>query len=242
MTSKIVLILLIGFLFYSNNDSEAQSFGFGCLGLSGVYGGYSYQTFQANGLNYYLNSEFTSRQEDVNFSSAHGFRIGANIFRAKFAEFFLTAKGYYQFLDEYHTMEYSNETGVFRDEFNLSMDYWAFGFDLGLPVARFVDWKIFEGLVTLNKIRLKQDTFIDGQKEDEILFKKSGLKTGYYFGTGLVVQLIPAYVTIEGSAGYNFITLDKFDDTILLPEQQNEDFINSGGISISIQANLSIPL
>lgn len=242
MIPKIFLFLFITTFFFIGKNISAQSFGFGCLGLSGVYGGYSYQTFQAEGLNNYLNNEFYFNREDIKFSSAHGFRIGANLFRAKFAEYFLTAKAYYQFLDNNQTMNYQTRAGDHRNEFNLSMDYWAFGFDLGLPVARFIDWKILEGLLTFNKVRLRQDVYLNGELEQEILFKKDGMTTGYYFGTGVVFQVIPAYLSIEGSAGYNFVSMDRFDDTVVPEELDNIDFVNKGGIGISLQANLSIPL
>ncbi len=241
MIPKIFLFLFIAVFFFAGKNITAQSFGFGCLGLSGVYGGYSYQTFQAEGLNNYLNKYYLNR-DDINFSSAHGFRIGANLFRAKFAEYFLTAKAYYQFLDNNQTMNYETEAGVHRNDFNLSMDYWAFGIDLGLPIARFIDWKILEGLFTLNKVRLRQDVYLNGESVQEILFKKDGLITGYYFGTGIVYQVIPAYLSIEGSAGYNFVTMDQFDDTRISDDLKNVDFINKGGFGISLQANLSIPL
>lgn len=241
MTSKIILLLSFWFLLFSAKSLNAQSFGFGCLGLSGVYGGYSYQTYQADGLNDYLNSQYPNN-DNFNFSSATGFRIGANIFRAKFAEYFLTAKGYYQFLDQSEEVEFTTDNSIQKNKYNLSMDYWAFGFDLGLPIARFVDWKILEGLVTLNSIQIKKEVFIEGQKEDEIIYKKDGLNTGYYFGTGLVVQIIPAYLSIEGSAGYNFINIENLDNKDFNSSQQNSDLINQGGFGVSLQANLSIPL
>ena len=34
--------------------AEAQTFGFGCLGFVGGYGGYSYQDYNAAGLNEYI--------------------------------------------------------------------------------------------------------------------------------------------------------------------------------------------
>ena len=47
-------ILLVFFLMTFPEVVNAQSFGFGCLGFVGGFGGYSYQQYKPNGLNRYV--------------------------------------------------------------------------------------------------------------------------------------------------------------------------------------------
>ena len=79
---KRIKILLIFFSLIS--ITKAQTFGFGCLGFVGGYGGFVYQDFNASGLNEYISS--FNQTEFVNtpvneFTKETGFRVGLNLFR-----------------------------------------------------------------------------------------------------------------------------------------------------------------
>ena len=100
---KIFFLILI-----FNYQILPQSFGFGCLGFVGGFGGFSYQQYKPDGLNRYVanfNSSFSEYidQNMSDFGTATGYRVGINVFRAKFSGFFVTAKGFYQQLLEDHS-------------------------------------------------------------------------------------------------------------------------------------------
>ncbi|MDR3626737.1 MAG: hypothetical protein P4L45_07880, partial [Ignavibacteriaceae bacterium] len=83
-------------------SSVCQSFGFGCLGFVGGYGGYSYQKYNATGLNNYVNGFNEDHKDSLSspmgkFGVASGYRVGINFFRANIKGFILTTKGFYQY-------------------------------------------------------------------------------------------------------------------------------------------------
>ena len=102
---KISSVLL--FFLIAASAVNAQSFGFGCLGFVGGYGGYSYQEYKPNGLNNYVDVFNQVRSDSLispmeKFGKASGYRVGLNFFRAKMDNFVLTTKGYYQLISENH--------------------------------------------------------------------------------------------------------------------------------------------
>jgi len=98
-------ILVTSFILFGNNI-QSQTFGFGCLGFVGGYGGFTYQGYNAKGLNEFVQqfneAKASTLQSDLNeFKHATGYRIGINFFRASFeGGFMITAKGYYQSLSK----------------------------------------------------------------------------------------------------------------------------------------------
>ena len=160
--------LKIFFLLISISSlAEAQTFGFGCLGFVGGYGGYSYQDYNAAGLNEYIkywNSlEFVHSPLDE-FSSASGYRVGLNLFRATFENgIIVTAKGFYQYLSK----ENKAGVGVGASDDNYSMDLtfnnWSLGFDVGWQFTKVVSWKIIDGSLNFNNVTLTQTTDLPGE-------------------------------------------------------------------------------
>ena len=103
---KISVCLLFVFVIINCNLS-AQTFGFGCLGFVGGYGGYSYQKYQPGALNDYIDNINYTYEDSLSsrldkFGKADGYRLGLNFFRAKYKGFIITAKGFYQNLSEEH--------------------------------------------------------------------------------------------------------------------------------------------
>ena len=78
---KIKHIIILTPLFAIN--IAAQSFGFGCLGLSGVYGGYSIQQFDVagleNGIDFFCNAD-NMNHENINFSELEGLQTRCKYF------------------------------------------------------------------------------------------------------------------------------------------------------------------
>ena len=84
---KLFYTILVATLILTGTNVQSQTFGFGCLGFVCGYGGFTYQQFDAAGLNGYANlfiliSYFF--QEVCVFKFTTGYRIGLNFFRATF--------------------------------------------------------------------------------------------------------------------------------------------------------------
>lgn len=227
--------------------TNAQTCGFGCLGLSGFYGGYSFQNYEPTGLNDHLSKlaqQFTSSQDEIKFNRGKGFRIGANIFRAKFSKYFLTAKGFYQFLKEEQTVSTSagNENS-FKSV--LELNHWGLGLDFGIPLARFLNWKIIEGGVTFYTTDLSNELNASDQEATENKFEHGDVNVGYYVATGLIIHIIKDYISIEGTAAYNQVTIEDLvdgDGNLLLGDNSSSSILDKGNFSATIQLNIGVPL
>jgi hypothetical protein len=236
------LVLIIAF----GDPTFAQSFGFGCLGLSGIFGGYSKQKFEAEGLNKYVNQLADISADEKTFKQAEGFRIGANIFRAKFDYVFLTVKGYYQFLKEKHNLTNVSLAQTREEEFTLKLDHWGFGVDFGIPVVSFLDWKIIEAGMTIFNVKFTNAYTGDDGIFVENTFKEPKSTIGYYLSSGLIIHLIQDYVSIEGSATYNNFNIENVENENTgeqIPvSSASGKFIEKGGFSGAIYLNLGVPL
>lgn len=219
---------------------KAQSCGFGCLGLSGVYGGYTLQEFKADGINDWIKNNSTTGS-NYKFTNGEGFRVGANFFRAKFDNYFITAKGFFQFInEEYKTssMEIQNE------KYRLKHNYWGIGVDFGVPLFSIVDWKIIEGGVTFLNLELKTTQTNSDSRVLESKIENTQLDLGYYAASGLVIHIVRDYVSLEGTVSYNKYKVDEFMDengnTVAI--EAGKSFIENKGITTTVQLNLGFPL
>jgi hypothetical protein len=235
-------------MFNSYQFLNAQTFGFGCLGFVGGYGGYNYQQFNPAGLNEYIRYknqlEYTIKPVDE-FNYATGYRIGLNFFRATFESgIIVTAKGFYQYLSK----KSKGTTGVGVNEDNYSIDLtfknWSVGFDVGWEFTSILSWKILDGSLNFNNATLTQITDLPG--ETIIIRHKSDAGVvGYSIGTGIIVAVIKDYVSLEGLAGYSYIVIDDVIDESGKPfpgMNYSTKFIESGGFSAVIQLNVGFPL
>jgi len=239
--------LFIVFILFSISI-HAQPFGFGCLGLSGFYAGYSQQYFATGGINEFVAQRLSTTlpsADKIEFKKGTGYRIGANFFRAKWDKFFLTAKGYYQFLKEEHQVSGPPQTGQITDKYQLTMNHWGVGLDFGVPIFWVLDWKIFEANVTFFNTEFIEESLIDNVSQGQIKYTPDKNKLGYFLGSGLILHLVPDYVSIEGTAGYNFITIEAMnnDSGSTIPIQNStKKAIEKGGLSVTIQLNVGFPL
>ncbi len=230
------------FLIYGSMQIKAQTCGFGCLGLSGFYGGYTFQRYNADELNNFINGQILNTNR-VNFEQTQGVRVGANLFRAKFENYFITAKAFFQFLKEKKSSNSLTLEGQTKQEFELKQDYWGIGFDFGIPITDFFDIKFVEAGINFYNIDLKQTTYVSNEKIDEIKYKAPEIKIGYYLGSGLIIHLIKDYVSLEGTAFYSFAefkSLESADRNLDINSTTN--LIENNRISGSVQLNLGFPL
>jgi len=250
--TKIFLIIIC-----TAFTTRAQTFGFGCLGFVGGYGGFTYQQYDAAGLNEYIkywNSlEFVHSPLDE-FSSASGYRVGLNFFRATFENgIIVTAKGFYQYLSK----ENKAGVGVGASDDNYSMDLtfnnWSLGFDVGWQFTKVVSWKIIDGSLNFNNVTLTQTTDLPGDPTIINKYKSDSGVIGYSIGTGIIVAIIKDYISIEGLAGYTYLSIDdlKNDDgnlflggnpAAMYVSLEHDKFIDSGGFTAVIQVNVGFPL
>ncbi len=244
------LIIILTILTFSNVSS--QTCGFGCLGLSGVYGGYSIQQYDADGLNNYLNMDAISfsTQQQFNFNQASGIKLGINFIRADYPDFFFTFKGFYQFLSEEQNLEFDEGFGAEKSyETKLEMNNWGIGLDFGIPLYSFIDLKIIEGEMKFFSPKLSMKTYnnpISSSTVVEDTYTADNVKMGFSVGSGLIFNIVEDYVSIEVTGMYTFLEIDNLtsdaDGTPIPLENNDTQFISKGGLQAFIQVNVGIPL
>jgi len=213
----------------------AQTCGFGCLGLSGAFAGYSYQSVNMDNLNNALVFE------NNKFGSLTGYRFGVNLFRAQFDDFFVSIKGYYQILEQEETATGNLENiGNYDVSYKVQINNYGVGLDFGIPFSEMIDFKIVEAGLTFNDA-----TYINKVNSqnfnDELKFTNSGTDMGYYLGTGFIFNIIKSYVSVEVSLYYSHIKISKMitDNGVSLLDKS--DFVNSGDIGYTLQLNIGLP-
>jgi hypothetical protein len=241
---KIFLLILLFILPIS--ISKSQTFGFGCLGLSGFYAGFSQQQYSVDGLNDFVKSNYFGPQPATNleFKKGSGYRIGANIFRAKFDALFISAKGYYQFMKENLEFIENDQNTVLKNKYQLSMNHWGLAVDIGVPLFWIVDWKVVEGGITFNNTEFTYEVLRDEIQLYESKYEPEKSKVNYYIGSGLIIHLVPDYISLEGTASYSFMKVDelinKSDLTVGGGKISNP--ISKGGFVATVQLNIGFPL
>ena len=249
---RIFSILL--FLSITASVVNAQSFGFGCLGFVGGYGGYSYQQYKPDGLNNYIDifnringDSLVSPMEK--FGKARGYRVGLNFFRAKMDNFILTTKGYYQLVSEDHEALEKIGISTRSTTLKLEMMNWGVGIDLGISITKAISWKVVDGALNFNNITFTRTENKTGAQTVVKKYKTKSTKLGYSIGTGFILDVIDEYLSIEGVAAYTQLSIDnlQMDDGTLLTENETStvpmtNFIKAGGFNAVVQLNVGFPL
>lgn len=232
------------------------SCGFGCLGLSGVYGGYSYQNYNPTGFNEYLNNAsydfwdgYEKEDETPQFGSGSGFRVGANLFRAKFKSFFVTTKVFFQFLKEKGSIRGRLENGDnFKDGYDLNLNRLSIAFDFGMPLYKYFDVKILEAGVVIMKTELTNTMRVNDDVVYEYKYDRRPRNLDYYVGSGLIIHAIPDYISLEGTAAYNFFNVKEMEDEWgkklinSSTDKPVDNFIENGKFSYTVQINFGLPI
>jgi hypothetical protein len=182
------------------------------------------------------------------FGKATGYRVGVNVFRAKFNGYFVTAKGFYQQLLEDHSARvYQTAIGI-DYEYDLKIKSWGVGADIGIPITDFLSWKILDGSILLNNARFTE-TINSSQGTSVKKYNNDETEIGYSIGTGFIFEIVKDYISLEGAASYSQLTIDKMkaDDGSGYLDFNDETgtadkFINSGGFNAILQLNIGFPL
>ena len=254
LTKMLTLSLIVFLLTIFSNKSNAQSFGFGCLGFVGGYGGYSYQVYNPTGLNNYVKTFNEIRQDSLKspmqkFGKAQGYRLGINFFRANIKGFILTTKAFYQLLSEKHQVQLNSYSGQSSIIYKLDITNWGFGIDLGTSLTDALSWKVLDAAVLFNTAKLEMTkNFPDAITEVDD-YKSAKSTIGYSIGTGFILSIIDNYVSIEGGAGYSVFKIDKMQNnngqyltTAENSTQVMSNLITAGGFNAVIQLNVGFPL
>lgn len=254
MIKKISLyICLTSCVFLFNTKIFSQTFGFGCLGFVGGYGGIVYQKYNAEGLNNFVQLFNETNSSILNepmeeFYGAVGYRVGINFFRATLASgIIISAKGYYQSLSRTR-----KTSGTLADGSNGNVNYtleldlknWGIGFDVGYAFTSYISWKILDGAVNFNNVTLTNTVDMPGDT-DVNKYKSDPGVVGYTLGTGIIISIIKDYVSLEGLAGYTYLQIDDVhteDEISFMEPVGNSNFIESGGFTAEIQINFGFPL
>lgn len=246
-------ILFFFLIIYFTTCMNAQTCGFGCLGLSGFFAGYSAQFYKPEGLNQYVENRIygpnqTSIDNHPEFSLLKGFKFGANIFRAKFSSFFLSAKGFYQYLKESKNVKSKIATGEIDAEYEVKLNYYGAAFDFGFPIIGGLDLKILEAGLIMQTSNFHSFIKLNDEVVEDKTFINYERKINYYLGAGLIYQLIPNYISLEATTSYNFFDEGKMIDyknEFMKNEKENKEIdkmIAAGGLNYAIQLNFGLPL
>ncbi len=252
MSSKKFAVII--YLVLTPAIINAQSFGFGCLGFVGGYGGYSYQQYNPNGLNDYIQSFNSIRTDSLNspmakFGKAQGYRFGINFFRANFKGFILTTKGFYQKLSEENKSSINSFDGTTSEIYELELTNWGLGIDLGTTITKGLSWKVIDAALLYNTATFTDTRNAPGPSTVIKKFDSENPTFGYTVGTGFILALVEQYISLEGVAGYTVLTINKMkaaDGTELTSSENSHsvmnNFISGGGFNAVVQLNIGFPL
>jgi hypothetical protein len=259
MSLKILVILIVVLsVVLFQNSSLCQSFGFGCLGFVGGYGGYSYQKFNAPGLNNYVKDFNETYKGSLsspmgNFDTETGYRVGINFFRANIRGFILTTKGFYQSLTQKNSATINYFTANRNDSnsnaiFELDLKSYGLGLDLGTSITNALSWKVVDAALLYNMATFTDTRNYPGAATEVFNYNNEKYILGYTVGTGFILEIIDQYISLEGVAGYTAFAIDRMKSAngpMPLTEnspQPMSNFIESGGFNAVVQLNIGFPL
>jgi len=252
MKLSLIKYLVIVLTITAFSQVTSQTCGFGCLGLSGIYGGYSVQQYEADGLNNYLDVlSYSTSDPQFDFKEGRGFKVGINLVRADYSNFFFTFKGYYQFLSESQNVEVDlkSSQGVYNTNYDakLEMNNWGIGLDFGIPLIGFIDWKVVEGELKFfsPKLTLNVSNPLWNSVDVHNTYTPDKVKMGFSVGSGLIFNIIEDYVSLEATGMFIFVEIDyltsDLDGSKIPTENSDAKFISKGGLQAFLQLNIGIP-
>ncbi|MCU7494557.1 MAG: hypothetical protein HF314_01435 [Ignavibacteria bacterium] len=245
---KFNIAFLAVFLLLLSTRAEAQTCGFGCLGLGGFYAGFNIQNYKAEGFNDFIRKSASSASQQMpEFGKAKGFRVGANIFRTKYNNFIFSTKGYYQFLKEENQVLQPIEGDVSSStKYTLNLNYYGVGVDFGYSLGKFLAIKLVDAQVTFHSASLTSEVSSTTAPLKENDYSNDKLSVGYSLGSGLIFRIVGEYISLEATAGYTKISVGKLvNDTLNSSSDEISsinNFVSDGGLFGLIQLNVGIPL
>lgn len=251
LTGKTALLLLLTLVPVA---SPAQQIGFGCLGFVGGFVGYEINNYKAEGLNNYVDRYNEIRSDSLQsplgeFGRATGFRVGLNITRQNIDGVIFTLKGFYHRLGDLKTATFTSGEGVATEEYDLRFRNYGIGIDIGTELNEYISWKILNLELVYHHATLVIKGTYPGRPATREELTSADEAFGVVIGSGFIWRIIGDYLSLEGSFGYSFLTLDslEYEDGSLLPENEistrpMNNLISEGGFNSVIQVNVGFPL
>jgi hypothetical protein len=224
------------------------------LGFVSGYGGYSYQKYDAVGLNNYVTGFNDTYKGSLSspmglFGELTGYRVGINFFRANITGFILTTKGFYQNLTEKNSASINSTDGSSNALFELDLKNYGIGFDLGTSITHILSWKVVDAALLYNMADFTDTRNSFGPTTVVMEYNNQKYVLGYNIGTGFILQIIKEYISLEGTAGYTAFSIDRMtgNNGQQMPLTENSgqpmsNFIEAGGFSAVVQLNIGFPL
>ena len=242
---KKLLLLSTGIIiFLGLIPSKAQD---DCCGMgsifssilgSGIFGGYGFQQYSAEGLNDLISANPILADNFKDFGFAHGWRAGANIIGIRQDDLLATLKVYYQSVKELQEAGSADETQNLEVELNS----WAIGLGLSYIINNNFDIKILDALMTFNSANLTNDIYSVSGGDSKQEFESSESNIGFSFDAGLVYYPFPPYLAIEVIGGYSFFSIETMiDKEDYIELETNGDFIDGGGFFATAVLTIGIP-
>ncbi len=215
--------------------------------MSGFYGGLAIQRYTADNFNKtiaqtYFKGTIGVKDLSEKFGQAQGYRLGANIFRAKFSGLFVSAKAFYELLNEEHTY-FSPFVAGDKNVYKLKMNYWGIGLDFGFHLTSIFYLKLVEGALTFYSAHLEV-TGHQGGKISQTKYQNTKTDLSYYVGSGLIIQIIPYYLTLEGTITYSFFKINNLENESGVKFAnlgKGEPLFSGNNFGAVVQVNLGLP-
>lgn len=242
---KKIYIFITGILILINaNRSNAQD---DCCGMgsifssllsSGIFGGYGFQQYSAEGLNGLIEANPILNENFEDFGFAHGWRAGANIIGLRQDDLLATLKVYYQSVKEIQEAGSGDET----QKLELQMNTWALGLGLSYVISNNFDIRLLDALMTFNSVNLTNDIHSVSNGDSKQEFESTESNLGFSFDAGMVYYPFPPYIAIEALGGYSFFSIEAMrDKEDFVDLQTNGDFIDGGGFFAAAVLTIGIP-
>lgn len=211
---------------------------FSSLLQSGIFGGYGFQQYSAEGLNGLTSANPILAENFKDFGFAHGWRAGANIIGIRRDDLLATFKVYYQSVKELQEAGTGDET----QDLELELNSWALGLGLSYIVNNNFDIRILDALMTFNSSNLTNDIHSVSGGDSKQEFESTESNIGFSFDAGLVYYPFPPYIAIEAIGGYSFFAIETMrDKEDFIDLETNGDFIDGGGFFAAAVLTIGIP-
>ena len=248
--------------FFFNSSDKVESTGGKLLPIrinilnsmvtSGIYFGYGIRSFKAEGLNnlidVYNANHKTLVQKMDQFGTTKGFKIGANLFQFNDGKLLFATKLGYSWMNEKNEANLGSGASFQKREYDLTLYQYSGGIAFSYYMGKRLDIKIVEASITLNNASFTNRHFTGTTQDKEETLKNPVIQIGFNVETGLIIYIVPPYISIEGTFGYSSLSIDEmdFENGNSLTKNENssdpmDNFISGGGIFAFVTLNLSIP-
>lgn len=233
-----VLIILFTLPAKAQDDCCGMGSIFSSILGSGVFGGYGFQQFSAEGLNGLITANPILDENFEDFGFAHGWRAGANIIGIRQDDILATFKVYYQSVKELQEAGSGNET----QELELKINSWSLGLGLSYVVNDNFDIRLLDALMTFNSAELTNDIHSVSGGDSKQEFESTESNLGFSFDAGFVYYPFPPYIAIEAIGGYSLFAIETMRDKEDFEDlETNGDFIDGGGFFAFAVLTIGIP-